>query len=155
MTKKIYVIKAGIWCKIGISNNPEKRVCSISTSCPLPPSVVFSSALYPTEIAIIIERHIHIHLAEKQSNNEWFEITIEEAIDVCGQYIKKFPHEKYKAWIPKPQLFDLEEARKIVYNTDYKVFNKKYCGEKYIPLPHTKGWKKKLIRSLKKYHGIP
>ena len=165
MNKKIYVIKAGIWCKIGISNNPEKRVCSISTSCPIPPELAFESRQYDIKRARVIEREVHRSLIDKQSNGEWFEVAPEEAIEQCKKHIDEYnlydESEKQvrkricAIWRPKPELFTLEEAKRIAYSFSQRGFKKEYCIEKHIPFPYVKIWRKKLNRSLKKYHELP
>lgn len=163
--KKIYIIQAGKWCKIGISEDPFKRLSSISTSCPIPPRVGFTSEFYPPKTARLIERELHTELFDLQSNGEWFEISIGRAIEECKKLIKEYQEfndslkvnrkKLSKTWKPNPSLFSIEEAKIVAYGFSAKGFTKNFCIKKEIPFPFVKNWRKRLNKSLKKHYNLP
>lgn len=71
-TEYLYLIKAGPYVKIGVAENPNKRLKEISTGCPFKPEIVATKAL--GKLCYLVERYLHIQYADKCTNGEWFEL---------------------------------------------------------------------------------
>lgn len=67
----IYLFRAGNLYKIGISNNPERRLQDFSTS-PVPVEFVWASQV---EDAKDIEKQLHKTFRQKCIRGEWFELS--------------------------------------------------------------------------------
>lgn len=60
------------WYKIGISNEPEQRLSSIQSACPVPVKIVFTAEI---DQAAELEKVLHRHFAWRCIGREWFELT--------------------------------------------------------------------------------
>jgi len=85
MTKYIYVIAPVNTdkppCKIGISDNPDKRVKQLQTGHPEKLEVKY---LLEVNNAEFYERLLHKDIKHKRKTGEWFDLTVKEAIDQIG-----------------------------------------------------------------------
>lgn len=82
----VYVIEAGDFCKIGISDKSvEQRMRSLQTGCPVKFERVWCSRNIPDELEC--ERELHNYFREFKSSGEWFKIPFikaaEKADEVC------------------------------------------------------------------------
>lgn len=75
--QKVYVISSGDAVKIGISNNPEKRLQSLQTSNPNKLSL---EACFDAEDAQMVEWKSHLALRANRLAGEWFSVSAERAI---------------------------------------------------------------------------
>ena len=71
-TEYVYLIKAGPYVKIGVAENPEKRIKEISTGCPFKPEIIATKQL--GKLCYLVERYLHIKYVDKGTNGEWFEL---------------------------------------------------------------------------------
>ena len=71
-TEYVYLIRAGSYTKIGVAEDPEKRIKEISVGCPFKPEIVATKAL--GKLCYLVERYLHIQYADKCTNGEWFEL---------------------------------------------------------------------------------
>jgi len=69
-TEYLYLIRAGIYTKIGVAKDPEKRLVAISTGCPFKPEIVATKQF--GKLCYLVERYLHIQYADKCTNGEWF-----------------------------------------------------------------------------------
>jgi hypothetical protein len=82
-TNFIYVIsdaeKSEIRTKIGISQNPEKRLKQLQTGNPIRLSIHYIEEL-PYEKTRVLESFLHSNLNHLRLKGEWFSMTVEDAI---------------------------------------------------------------------------
>lgn len=86
-TEYLYLIKGGEYTKIGVAENPDKRLKEISTGCPFKPEIIATKQL--GKLCYLVERYLHIKYVDKSTNGEWFEL---EEADI--EYIKSTPEEQ-------------------------------------------------------------
>lgn len=65
--------------KVGISNNPKKRLATIQTACPFPVDLVYVFACPNREIALQMERMFHQTRRDKCLYGEWFDYSPRQA----------------------------------------------------------------------------
>ena len=92
-------------CKIGVSNNVEKRIKEIQCSCPFSVEVLIT---YPVSDDYLIEKALHNKYNEHRLNGEWFNLSVITEI-----------HEGINEIDLKPFLFDDSE------NVSVSEFSKK------------------------------
>lgn len=69
----VYMIQAGYGgIKIGVSNNPEKRLKELQTSNHKPLHIVVKFPFKNTNDAYIFEKFLHERFAKYQMRGEWF-----------------------------------------------------------------------------------
>jgi predicted GIY-YIG superfamily endonuclease len=68
--------------KVGISNNPKKRLATIQTACPFPVKLVYVFSCPNREIALQMERSFHTTRREKCLYGEWFDYSPREAVSI-------------------------------------------------------------------------
>jgi predicted GIY-YIG superfamily endonuclease len=82
MTKYIYVISCASSdeapCKIGISDNPEKRVKQLQTGHPKKLKIKYTKEL---DNARLYEKRLHKDMSYLRSHGEWFNLSVSEAIE--------------------------------------------------------------------------
>ena len=78
--KFIYLIKSDIdgYYKIGISNNPQKRLKQLSTGNSSQLTLIES---YRTSIPFQIENALHRKYSQLKMNGEWFRLSLEEELN--------------------------------------------------------------------------
>lgn len=59
--------------KVGISNNPRKRLATIATACPFPIELVFAFECPNLEIARYMEKMFHETRGDHHLHGEWFD----------------------------------------------------------------------------------
>lgn len=72
----IYIIEAtgAGWIKVGISDNPHRRITDLRRATPHPLRLVHHTNPFPRADAYRLEQLIHAHLARKHARRgEWFE----------------------------------------------------------------------------------
>ena len=82
-TKYLYVISALSHkngpCKIGMSQNPNKRMTQLQTAYPEKLNVWYTEEV-DVERCSSFEKMIHKDIKYKQTHGEWFNLSVEEAI---------------------------------------------------------------------------
>jgi hypothetical protein len=63
---------ASIFVKIGISDQPIKRLRELATGCPLVPGVLAYVELPSRPLALLAERGLHSQFTQWRSRGEWF-----------------------------------------------------------------------------------
>lgn len=63
------------FCKIGISDQPDKRLLELQTGCPFPLHIAHQFAATSRHHALAIENAAHRALASDNSSGEWFQVT--------------------------------------------------------------------------------
>jgi len=76
----LYLIQGGLFFKIGITKDIQKRLGHLQTSCPMPLKVIKSWQL---DEARIVERHLHKLFQEYQTSGEWFLLPEAEVLQLC------------------------------------------------------------------------
>lgn len=66
-------------CKVGISDNPDKRVASLSTGSPVPLRVAEVFSFSSRDAAAAMEQRFHASYAAWRLNGEWFDIEFDDA----------------------------------------------------------------------------
>lgn len=86
--KRIYVVSHEFTelTKIGISNNPEKRIKSIGTTCGADLKVYYESELLNNSLEV--ERNVLEHFKEVRKKGEW----VKESPEKVVEYIKSIEH---------------------------------------------------------------
>lgn len=87
MNNFVYIITSDKYCKVGITNDPYRRLKDISTGCPIKPSLYFFKRV---ENAKLIESRTHNVLKQYKTNGEWFEISPEECKETLEYIIKNW-----------------------------------------------------------------
>lgn len=78
MNYYLYVIACGTHVKIGISNNPERRLKQIATYCPVEPRIYAKYGPTTQGQAAEAEWYLHKTFADRRSYREWFSLTSRE-----------------------------------------------------------------------------
>jgi len=71
MSKKVYLIRAGQFYKIGISGNANKRLQQIQTGCPIKCTYI---GYFPSDNPEVFERQLHTMFSDTMTYGEWFEL---------------------------------------------------------------------------------
>lgn len=66
-------------CKVGISDDPYKRVASLSTGSPVRLRVAEVYMFDTRSAALAMEQRFHSSYAEWRMNGEWFDVDFEDA----------------------------------------------------------------------------
>lgn len=86
-TKAVYLMKAGNNYKVGVSNNPQRRLEDILRHRPDVELIAHSKQM-PAKDALSIERKLHETLKKRNLVGEWFILHPEEA-DVIASWIRE------------------------------------------------------------------
>lgn len=89
--KKVYLIAAGPYVKLGNSHDPASRLSAIGTGCPEKPVLVCSSELMDN--AQKVERGLHDRLVNYRTHGEWFRLP---------ENIKRSLEQTIRSLIPAP-----------------------------------------------------
>jgi len=65
----VYLLRCGIYCKIGKSTNPEQRYERLKIQLPDKPELVHEIS---TNNVDYTERHWHLRFVQQRANGEWF-----------------------------------------------------------------------------------
>lgn len=76
----VYVLVTGGFCKIGVSENVERRCAALQRANPLPVGVLRKIGPFSRREAVWIERTAHVALAQKRVMGEWFAVSVAEAV---------------------------------------------------------------------------
>jgi predicted GIY-YIG superfamily endonuclease len=75
----VYIIASGDCVKIGVSNNPLRRLEDMFSGMPYPPLIV-ATRLFPSrERAFAMEKRLHQLFREHRTNGEWFRMSAQHA----------------------------------------------------------------------------
>ena len=154
----IYILKAGERYKIGITTGKvETRIKALQTGCPDPIEVVHT---YNTNNRYIIEQELHKQYKHKNTNGEWFELTIEEIEEIVRGIPKRdkeikedeeiYLADKEEALTPKYKTGDIVEIKRII-NIYNKPSNK---NEVVLISSEDKPIGKKIKKEIVKITGI-
>lgn len=115
-SKQIYIFKNLLYpiIKIGMSDNPLKRLTTIECACGFPLEVVYESK--PITRPQVTEKLIHKQLDSFRTKGEWFNISIEEAIKVINIAVENANSGEYKDLIK-----DFQLTRDCVETYDYVI----------------------------------
>ncbi len=102
----IYVIECGMFCKIGYSTNPRRRITQIKSILPYGIGRVWISDIIPDVMKV--ESKLHRYFIDKNSNGEWFRVSFNEAMSKAALETNKF--KKYGNDIRKQVSTRIEQA---------------------------------------------
>lgn len=71
MTKKVYLIRAAQFYKIGITSDVKKRLRAIQTGCPIQCEYI---GYIPTHEPEILEKDLHRKFQQFKTSGEWFDL---------------------------------------------------------------------------------
>ena len=77
----VYVLTAGEFVKIGITDNIKTRVVCYRTHCPLTIAVEFCSKRLQRPIARGVEVRCHERFAEHAVHGEWFKVDVSRVLN--------------------------------------------------------------------------
>ena len=85
--KKIYLIRSQeeSYYKIGISNNPIKRLKELQTGNPTQLKII---SAYPSEYANLIEKTLHRRYSHLKKEGEWFYMSNENEVSFINECAK-------------------------------------------------------------------
>ena len=81
---KLYIVTCGIAHKIGISNDPEGRLCGIQTGCPYKAELV-KVYDYGEADALCAERWLHGTFRNFNTYGEWFDAPLEKILFIADR----------------------------------------------------------------------
>jgi predicted GIY-YIG superfamily endonuclease len=70
------------YIKIGIADNPKNRLKELQTASPLPLHLKFTLSCQDRNAAIAIESGLHQHYEKQRMSGEWFDIPVEQIVDI-------------------------------------------------------------------------
>jgi hypothetical protein len=84
-TSYVYLMRSGDWYKVGVANNPEKRLGTLQTGNPIPINIIqYSGCIHwQQRDAFSAERRIHATASLKATARlgEWFLFSEQESIE--------------------------------------------------------------------------
>lgn len=81
--KKVYLIRAAQFYKIGISANIPKRLAAVQTGCPITCEYV---GYFPSADPEQLERHLHLAFQDFKTKGEWFDLGDDNVKRLITQY---------------------------------------------------------------------
>jgi len=111
VSKQIYIFKNTLFpiIKIGMSDNPSKRITTIECASGFPLELVYESE--PILRPQVTEKLIHRLLKDYNTRGEWFEVSVEEAIKVINKAVSEANTGEYKNlikdYIPKKECVEV------------------------------------------------
>lgn len=103
---KIYLLSAGDFIKIGVTNDVVRRTKTLQAGCPFP-IVALSIRSVPTVVAFQVERRVHAALKPHQAHGEWFRADAAEAkrlvhieIVKAKSAMEKWVRDGFMDWTP-------------------------------------------------------
>lgn len=82
MTCNVYVIEAGGRVKIGLSDDPRKRLGELATGSAYTPTLIHSWRVASRADALTMERSMHGLFRRQRMNGEWFDVPADEVVGV-------------------------------------------------------------------------
>lgn len=100
MTSSIYLIKSGLYCKIGKANDVRARIRGLQTSSPRPITLLWSTEFDSEQAALAMEAELHQEFATRRTGGEWFwyHPEIEERVSGLGDESKTLPPARMADW---------------------------------------------------------
>ena len=95
--------------KIGISDNPKKRLSQIKTASPYPVVIVAAFPMPGREFAVAAEKCFHKVYRPARMNGEWFDLRPDEAVEAMCINIR----EMLRVWLEFDDEFISEILDKI------------------------------------------
>ena len=95
--------------KIGVSQNPQKRLAGLQTSSPLPLRFVATVDAQNQRMASKVERRLHGLFDSKRTQGEWFSLSSEDVLYVRAVFDTIRDARKHMR--PQELLFELRELR--------------------------------------------
>jgi len=100
LQKKLFILKPGKYIyliqlgdteiyKIGISNDPHRRIKQLQSKCPIPLKLIFTNFGHDYEFA---EKYLHSHFRHQRIKGEWFKLSAEDILQITVQL---FPIQHY------------------------------------------------------------
>ena len=81
---KLYIVTCGAAHKVGVSNDPQRRLQGIQVGCPWKAELV-RIYNYRDADALCAERWIHITFSNYNTNGEWFSAPLEKIFSVSDK----------------------------------------------------------------------
>lgn len=164
MRSFVYIISASVYCKVGRSNNPTKRLSEIATGCPVVPCL---EHFVECEMAEHVEALSHSLLDAYRSNGEWFRVSVDDAKQAVEQArklaggslsqwskstlekaIKRTP----RKWSPNPELFTRTQAAAFIRKQGTRGCTREVVNRFGIPWPLPKRWQMRTKNALASYY---
>lgn len=79
--KYVYLLQSDIYYKIGITTDPDKRISDLMTLPPFDTGIIYCALC---DDAQKHEKLLHERYKEKRVNGEWFKLSKDDVIEVCG-----------------------------------------------------------------------
>ena len=117
-TKQVYIFQNEMYpiLKIGVSDDPMKRIKAIQNAIGFPLNLMYESEAVINPVTV--EKLIHLELKEYRKFGEWFDIDVESAIKVIEEVLKTATKGEYK---DLSKGYQLEDTDTIIF--DYNVHN--------------------------------
>lgn len=103
----VYIVRAGGRYKIGMANDPTKRIKTLQTGSPDVIQPVFVAKVEEPSVA---EKRLHSLLATKRGSGEWFELKAED-VDTCISVLSSEFQAVPVVIQAQPEAFDLDKGR--------------------------------------------
>lgn len=154
MPSFLYIVEAKFehvtFYKVGISNDPQKRLDGISTGCPVKPRLIYSELFGSARRA---ERLMHEFLRDFHSNGEWFQCSLGEIREAYKKLRDKGEVKAVEAvclpckWHPEVsvQFFTTKEMEEMAAGIRKMRVTKNNLTCRGIPFPPPKRWKRRLV----------
>ncbi len=114
----VYIIRAGNFIKIGVTNNIKRRMNQIKPYCPLELSLLRLYGPLTRKEAFNFESYLHTCFMSDKMKNEWFRYWREDDIDMYDDLFDEFDFENAEEIIK-------EETRiKMSAMKDVEAYNK-------------------------------
>jgi len=91
----VYFIRAGIYTKIGVANNIQRRMEQLQTGNPLELRLACSVQMPSIKSAFYFEKLLHDEFMDKHKHGEWFFIKEAKVKDVISKFSDS--HELFEA----------------------------------------------------------
>ena len=88
MTCNVYVIEAGGRVKIGLSDDPRKRLGELATGSAYAPTLIHSWRVASRADALTMERAMHGVFRRQRMNGEWFDVPADEVVGVGERLVQ-------------------------------------------------------------------
>ena len=119
--KKLYIASSGKYYKIGISEDPDKRIQQLNTANPEGVELIAS---FDTECAEATEHEFHKAFAARRVNGEWFNVP-ESYIEFIIDLGSDVPIDEISAWLTEihPMTFMvLSCMSRDIQRHDFSIF---------------------------------
>lgn len=92
----VYIMSAGEHIKVGVSDNPKSRRKQLSTGCPYEITIKALVGPVSRDVAIQIEKSVHMELQGFHQKGEWFCVNAHDVYSVASKFGFVFQRENTK-----------------------------------------------------------